>query len=116
MPIKRLDRGLCLTVLCCMAVGANPSAHSQTPPQTGAPTRQIQPTLNVQATATSNSELARGGTVNWFMWGGADTINASNTTGGVTVLGNGGNDFFTGGSGGDSVTIGARCRPGWRNW
>lgn len=38
---------------------------------------------------------------------GADTINASATTGGVTVLGNGGNDFFTGGSGGDSFDGGA---------
>lgn len=38
---------------------------------------------------------------------GADTINASSTTGGVDVLGNGGNDFFTGGSGGDAFDGGA---------
>lgn len=62
MPKKLRERGLGLTMLFSMAmVTVLPAwSQAQTQTQTPTPTHSIQPTLNVQALATSNSELARG--------------------------------------------------------
>lgn len=63
MPMKLLVRGLGPIVLlaCTVSAGVQPARAQQpvaAPPV--ARTHQIQPTLDMQATATSNSELARG--------------------------------------------------------